>query len=530
MISPPGLKLLEMLVNEHGRDRGGRSALVPCVHEELSGDADLIAAGARRCGGALFNLDDDSHWEHPPGPVNQDRWAVLQGVVGSAPAGVLPCDLNAEATDEGVVVTLADKSLTPEPSLELILRAAAVIASSAYDQLDLVITAVSVAPIDAARRQLLWRMLTIDPADLSLASPATIVPILGTRLDPQLDYRLTPEIRYVVRWDRVIHRSVETMRLNIGTIANCGDQPVVLFLGAGASASAGIRLGNAYRDLALEAFVGRHDDSQSAGEAFFDYLHDRQHFLPGDTESRRSFADGLTLERVLRETFLELGFRSRTESPVITELMQDCAKALGFVRLGRAAIRELVKRLHGRLVLVTVNFDELIETDIGVPTNVLYTPEQFESGIDSLKAYLAGDAAQPLPVLKIHGSISDPRSLIATIDSTSAGLHDHVRSALNLVLDTARKPLRWVWIGCSMRDRDVNAWLGGLSADALDEWWVDPLPGQPLDDFYAAHRVHRWAKTGQDLKGRLIIDSADGFLHALADAVSSAPPPRASRR
>ncbi|MCM3535028.1 SIR2 family protein [Cellulosimicrobium funkei] len=530
MISPPGLKLLEMLVNEHRRDRGGRSALVPCVHEELEGDADLLAAGARRCGGALFYLDDDTGWEHPPGPVNRDRWAVLEGLVGSAPPDVLPCGLTVKATADGVIVALADTSLTPEPSLTLILRAAEVIASSAYDQLDLVIMAVSVAPIDADRRQLLWRMLTIDPADLSLASPTTIVPILGTRLDPQLDYRLTPEIRYVVRWDRVIHRSVEANRLNIATIANCGDQPVVLFLGAGASASAGIRLGNAYRDLALEAFVGRHDESQGAGEAFFDYLHDRQHFLPGDTESRTSFAAGLTLERVLRETFLELGFRSRTESPVIQELMDDCAEALGFVRLGRAAIRDLVKRLHGRLVLVTVNFDELIETDIGVPANVLYTPEQFESGLDSLRAYLAGDGAQPVPVLKIHGSISDPKSLIATIDSTSAGLHDHVRNALNLIIDSARKPLRWVWVGCSMRDRDVNAWLGGLTADALDEWWVDPLPGQPLDEFYAAHRAHRWERTGQDLQGRLVIDSADGFLHALADAVACAPPPRASRR
>jgi hypothetical protein len=137
-----------------------------------------------------------------------------------------------------------------------------------------------------------------------------------------------------------------------------------------------------------------------------------------------------------------------------------------------------------------------------------------------LKKYVTGDVTTPVPVLKIHGSIRAPDSLIATIDTTSAGLHDSVRAALNAILDTVGAPVRWVWVGCSMRDRDVNAWLGGLSADALDEWWVDPLPGRPLDEFFARQRAPRWARTGLQLADRLIIDSADGFLHDLAEVVS----------
>lgn len=521
MISPPGLKLLEMLVEEHRRDRGGSPVLVPCLHEELENDIGLLAAGARRCGGALFYLNADDGWEDPPGPIAPDRWALLQGIFSTTSDHVFPA-VKVEATTEGVAVTLTDESLTPEPSLVLILRAAAVIASSAYDQFDLVATAVTAAPIDAERRELLWRMLTVGPTDLNISGSATtLVPIIGARVDPQVDYRRRPDVRYVVRSDRVIRRSADVRRRAIDAIADLGDRPMVLFLGAGASASAGIRLGNAYRDLALEPFVGRHRDSQAVAEAFFDFLHERQHFLPGETESRAAFAADLTLERVLRETFIDLGFRPRTDSPVIQELMSDCQNALGFVRLGRAAIRDLARMLRGRLIIITVNFDELIETDLGVESTVLFTPEHFETSLDDLKEYVAGDATKPVPVLKIHGSISDPDSLIATIDTTSAGLHDSVRAALNSILDVASGPVRWVWVGCSMRDRDVNAWLGGLSADALDEWWVDPLPGRSLLEFFARQRAPRWARTGQELADRLVIDSADGILHDLAAVVSS---------
>lgn len=75
----------------------------------------------------------------------------------------------------------------------------------------------------------------------------------------------------------------------------------MLFLGAGASASAGIPLGNTYRDLAFLGLVGRHEDGQAAAEAFFDLMHERQHFLLGETESRTAFASELTFERVLLE-------------------------------------------------------------------------------------------------------------------------------------------------------------------------------------------------------------------------------------
>ncbi|WP_131812360.1 SIR2 family protein [Mycolicibacterium fortuitum] len=513
MPRPPGLDLLRVLDEEHQRDRGGQPNLVPCIHEELDKDLELLAAGARRLGGALFTIDTDHEWEHPPGPVVVERAGIVEGIL----AGLGSIDFIED--NNTVVARLAGKKTPEEPSLVLLLRAAALIASSAYDNFDLIVVAADMSSADAVRRELLWKMLTVDPVDLALRKPSTtIVPIVRARLQADLDYRRQPSPRYIVRWDRVLLRSETIRRHAIHQIVH-DDRPLVLFLGAGASASSGIPLGNTYRDRALAEFLGDHRHSEHAA-AFFDFIHERNRFLPGETRSREQFVRQLTLERVLRETFSELGYRPRTASPVIQELVDDCQRALQYLRPGRKAIHQLAEHMRGRLIVMTVNFDRLIEADMAAPNTVLYRPQDFTDNLETIAKYVAGHPDLPVPILKLHGSIDDPESLIATIDTTSAGLGGSVRRMLNAILDTAGHSLRWIWIGCSMRDQDVNQWLGGLALEALDDWWVDPLPGQSLDDFIATTRAPRWTPLNRTLDDRLIIDSADGFLSELAEAVA----------
>ncbi|WP_157930936.1 SIR2 family protein [Mycobacteroides abscessus] len=455
MTYPPALLLLTALDAEHRRDRGGEHALVPCIHEELDRDLELLSAGARRSGGTLFNLSDDMSWENPPGPIVQDRHDLVQGILDAAPSDVLTAKVEITCIDDIVEARLsAAGSNPPEPSLVLLLRAAALIASSAYDQFQLIVVSANISSTDPHRRELLWKMLTIDPVDLSLANPSTtLVPIIGTGTDPETDYRRQPPPRYVIRWDRVLKRSPDNPRRAIETISAASDQPLVLFLGAGASATAGIQLGNAYRDVALKGLVG---DRPDMAEGFFDYLHERNRFMPGETAQRATFAKELTLERVLRETFAELGFRSRSDSPVIQELSADCQRALSYVRPGRRAIREIAALTGRRIIIMTVNFDRLIEDELGADHRVLYTPQHYQEHLDELRRYVSGEIDTPIPILKLHGSIEDPQSLIATIDTTSAGLHRSVRATLNTILDVSKPPLQWVWIGCSMRGVIVN--------------------------------------------------------------------------
>lgn len=514
---PPGLRLLTDLDGEHRLDRRGKHTLIPCIHEELERDLELLSAGARRSGGTLYDLSAEAgDWENPPGPIVADRHDVVQGICRAAVDDALPADVLITDSGHGVEARLNDNSKRPpEPSLLLILRAAALIASSAYDQCSFVVVGADITSTDPRRRELLWKMLTIPPVDLNLANPSTtLVPIIGTRPDPETDYRRQPPPRYVVRWDRVLKRSTVNHRRAVEAIGAASDQPLVLFLGAGVSKTSGIQLGNTYRDIALKGLVGDRIDKE---EAFFDYLHERNRFMLGETQQRAQFVADLTLERVLRETFAEMGFQPRSNSPVIKVLTDDCQRALSFVRPGRKALREIAALKRRRVIIMTVNFDRLVEDGLGTDCRVLYTPQHYEDHLDELRSYAAGDIDSPLPILKLHGSIEDAQSLIATIDTTSAGLHKNVRTALNAILAVSDSPLQWVWVGCSMRDKDMNAWLGGLSGDALDEWWVDPLPGVALDDFFSARRAPTWSQRGLSLEDRLVIDSADGFLRDLAE-------------
>lgn len=76
MTAFPGLRLLDYLIEDHHTDRGGDPLLIPCLHEELEKDVDLLAAGAQRSGGTLFFLSSpDKEWEPPKAPISAHRAA-----------------------------------------------------------------------------------------------------------------------------------------------------------------------------------------------------------------------------------------------------------------------------------------------------------------------------------------------------------------------------------------------------------------------------------------------------------------------
>lgn len=161
---------------------------------------------------------------------------------------------------------------------------------------------------------------------------------------------------------------------------------------------------------------------------------------------------------------------------------------------------------------MTVNFDELIETGLSATHQVFVEASEYPDAIALIDERLNGRPA-PVPILKLHGTATDSETMIANIDETEYGLADEVRAALTRL--TVAGPVTWVWVGCSMRDRDVSAWLGGLGADVLDDWWVDPMPGSSLDEFVAGQRRAYWDTFGRRLDDRLIIAGADVFLSEL---------------
>jgi hypothetical protein len=517
-VAEQSLEFLKHLLAEHRTD-AEEPRLVSCVHFDATIDAALLKAFAERVDGQLFDLSSEKDWEPPAGPIADHRRDIALGVVAASPLSV-PGDVEVTMVDSHVVATIPSHAGKIEPSLALVLRAIALISSAAYDQSSFAVVIAPIATVDAPRRELLWKLLGIDPRDLGLARGTTLVTVVSGPLSPDPDYVRVPSIRLVVRPDRVLARSPHRLQTLLKLIADSSG-PVVLFLGAGASQSSGMQLGNSYRDLAIRAVLGLDASSplHEPGVAFFDYLRDVNRYIGEESRDRDKFVRSLTLERVLRETFHQLGFAPRSGTSVIKQITEDATRALAFMKPGRRALHAISDSLRGRLLIATVNFDQIVEDQMATAHKVYFRADDFRTAAGEVAQYVEKPDEFPLPILKLHGSIEDPDTLIANIDETSAGLDDSARGVLDSLLSLGDGPLTWIWVGCSMRDKDINAWLSGLGREALDEWWVDPLPSSSLDEFFAERREAVWSARGMHLVDRLVVESADHFYVKLAETL-----------
>jgi hypothetical protein len=172
-------------------------------------------------------------------------------------------------------------------------------------------------------------------------------------------------------------------------------------------------------------------------------------------------------------------------------------------------------------VVVTVNFDGLVETDLGVECEVFAAPDEFAAGAEAVSRRLSDDGG-PLPVVKLHGDIERPETIVADIDQTRFGLPADARLLLDTILNRAGRPVPWVWVGCSMRDVDLDEWSRQQNGQRdLFEWWVDPLPGASLRAYW--QRFRRKDRDERDIdyaRQRLLPETADRFLSALAEAAA----------
>jgi len=122
-----------------------------------------------------------------------------------------------------------------------------------------------------------------------------------------------------------------------------------------------------------------------------------------------AFERTLTLERVLREEFFMLSGLPRNRSTTVQRMQEDCERALDRQPEGRKALWELAELLP-RLVIVTVNFDQLVEDGMSADHVVLVNSEEYVQRRSVVLARLRGEKV-PLPVLKLHGSIDDVETL-----------------------------------------------------------------------------------------------------------------------
>jgi SIR2-like domain len=405
----------------------------------------------------------------------------------------------------------------PEPSegLRVLLRLCEVLASAELDR-PLIFLSYPLGDMDTDVVDVVWEFCgltlpTSPPPQLQFFVPIAVG-------DVSVKHHCIPQnpVRFAVQRGRLIERRAPAdLDTAIRNVLLQLDQPMVLFLGAGASASAGITIADPIRDEALRRLVGSRASVDDLLAAFQNYLEREDRWRPGERDLLPDqFRNRLTLERVLREEFHGLGGRSLSLSPSIARISREAESALERLPEGRKALRRLVTRLP-RLVILTVNFDRLIEDGLDVDHQVAATPQAFEDHTQVVVDKISG-ATDKVPILKLHGTIENPDTVVATIDKTEFGLPPQIAATLDAMVAAADGPLTWVWIGCSMRDADLRIWLGNQhGVDQLNEWWVDPLPSEALFEYARFVRERHWATVEHSLKDRLITETADVFLQRL---------------
>jgi len=164
-----------------------------------------------------------------------------------------------------------------------------------------------------------------------------------------------------------------------------------------------------------------------------------------------------------------------------------------------------------------VNFDTLIEMDGGV--RVFASDHEFGACEQYLKDYVhfGGD----VPLLKLHGTIERPETVIINSDTIALGLSLPKQRALTALANLASGlagggPATWAYVGCSMRDKDINPVIGLPNvAQLLNESWTGPFHATTVGQFIASHRP----LYGPDgLTQRSITETADVFFEVLEGA------------
>ena len=243
------------------------------------------------------------------------------------------------------------------------------------------------------------------------------------------------------------------------------------------------------------------------------------------TAGQDEFVRRLTLERVLEE-------EQRLESQVFSTTLRDFSAQHKIVierlRLQAAAgaldedpLRKLVAAQQ-RIVLVTVNFDQTIEARVSAG-NVQAFVSDTELG--TFSAYLDEFKRNggPLPLLKLHGDIEQPETIVANISQTTAGLSRARDSAiLSLIGSLEPEAMRpWWYIGYSMRDRDLDITWRSPRFLNFQEHWVAPLLDPSVREFIELQRMYSWEQLGRKSSPmqKLISLTATDFFELFNDEV-----------
>jgi hypothetical protein len=525
------LKTLMAILRDSDRPDTSQLHVIPCLTDDLASCIDAITAVVRQAGGAVLNTSTFRSVAELPAEAENFQAAVrgtpptgwaakvtaalrITRVSGRYQVRLETANNMVDARYEAFTATDPDPG--PADADDQVLAVARALCSERLLAHQLGVLIYDETVLDASQKAPLWG-LSQQLRGPALKKLHTLVILARASVQIPRHTQQHTGFRWALAEGKLLRRyGWSSAQANINDILGSGAPFIVLFLGAGFSASSGLALGNDLRNQAIERMgltvAGASSDQLAA--AFYEWVADNGRLLPSEeTANPGELASSLTLERVLREEYLSF---AGEDPPTLREFKAQCDIAL--TRMGGAPVSLAHLIASGRkVVMCTVNFDELIEHAAG-PDRVraFSSDHDFGQSLEHLQDYLR-DRSNQAPLWKLHGSIGDLRTCIANDAVTLMGLSKPKEEALHALLTQSDKPIPWIYVGASMRDTDLNPVLGRREfAEELREYWVLPHSVPSVEEFAHAYRAERW-KNQRRYDERLVTETADTFLTALAD-------------
>ena len=239
----------------------------------------------------------------------------------------------------------------------------------------------------------------------------------------------------------------------------------------------------------------------------------------GALPSMDTFIERLTLERVLLVQFA-LSDGQRTDNATLRLVTDRNAAVVEQPSTGVRRFHDLLRAGHPAVIL-TVNFDCLVESATDICFEKLATPDELSRCHAVISAYLRsggvpGSPERPIPYIKLHGTIEDLTSIVADVESVASGFERAVEEGLELLISDT-DPIPWVYVGHSMRDLDLQQIVAAKRfALGTKETWVDPILADSVERFAAKNRDSFWERAGRpNFVLRRVTATADRFFAEL---------------
>jgi hypothetical protein len=258
------LKFLDAVLADQERNREQGVLVVTIVHDALSPEESVITAVAEQLDGVFVPIGGRS--DGAAGPLNRTLAALMVERLAHVRLVV-----EFDEQDSRVHASFPDH---PEPSegLEVLRQLCEVLASSELNRA-VAFLSYPIGDLDTDLADVAWEFCGLTVAASPPAQLRLFVPIAVGEVSVKSHCLPNNPVRLAVQHDRLIERGRPAdLDAAVRKVLWQLDQPIVLFLGAGASASAGISVGDPIRDEALRRLVGPRASADELVGAFQEYL------------------------------------------------------------------------------------------------------------------------------------------------------------------------------------------------------------------------------------------------------------------